>query len=213
VNPAIVLSMPQNGGKNYINAFSSFGFDICGDYLTANTCGDGLVLCGGGDIDPSFYGEAPCGSMPPDLLRDKSEFFLFEKYYSAGKPIFGICRGVQLINVALGGTLIQHLKSTDAHKGENDIIHTVENTANTPAYTLFGKKMTVNSSHHQACGKTGQGLSVMQVHYDGTAEGIYGKRIIGVQWHPERMCGSFENGIYTPPAPLFEFFRQMITGE
>ena len=206
MDPVAVLSMPKGKGVNYINALSANGFKISGDYLTADISGDALVLCGGGDIDPSYYGELPCGSMPPDVQRDKSEFYLFEKYYAAGKPIFGICRGMQLVNVALGGKLIQHLACAANHSGENDVVHAVTNFCGTPVEQLFGREMTVNSAHHQACSELGCGLCVMQAHRDG----IYGKNILAVQWHPERMIGGFDNGVYAPPAALFELFREMV---
>lgn len=69
------------------------------------TCG-GLLLCGGGDLSPTWYGAEDCGSGPPDPERDRAELALVRAYLAAGRPILGICRGLQVLNVALGGTLI-----------------------------------------------------------------------------------------------------------
>ena len=86
------------------------------------TCG-GLLLCGGGDLAPAWYGAADRGSGPPDLDRDRSELALVRAYLSAGRPILGICRGLQVLNVALGGTLIQDLGDAlrPFHQGERDL--------------------------------------------------------------------------------------------
>ncbi|MBR5528008.1 MAG: gamma-glutamyl-gamma-aminobutyrate hydrolase family protein [Clostridia bacterium] len=211
MKPKILLSLPSDGGKNYIKAFAAYGFEVSGDYLTQNTPSDALVLCGGGDIDPSYYGETPHGSFPADKERDKCEFLLFEKYFNANKPIFGICRGMQLINTAMGGNLFQHMQNADSHKGECDIIHTVSNLAGTPVFSLYGKKMNVNSAHHQCCNVLGKGLQPMQKHADGTVEGFFGKNIIGLQWHPERMTQDFKNNAVTAPDAIFRLFRDMIS--
>lgn len=69
----------------------------------------GLLLCGGGDLDPVLYGQPDQGSQPPDPTRDQAELELFRTFYQAGRPILGVCRGMQIINVALGGTLLQDL--------------------------------------------------------------------------------------------------------
>lgn len=208
MNPKLLLSLPKGAGENYINAFSSFGFSLKAEYLASDLSCDGLVLCGGGDIDPSYFGEEVSGSFPADRERDKKEFFLFDSYRSFGRPVFGICRGMQIINVAMGGTLYQHLENSMHHIGNVDICHAVKNIPETPAHCLFGEKSFVNSAHHQACKKIGQGLSIMQM-CDDVAEGIYAHNIIGVQWHPERMTGKYFDKKYTDPAPIFEFFLKM----
>ena len=80
------------------------------------TCG-GLLLCGGGDLAPAWYGAADRGSGPPDLDRDRSELALVRAYLSAGRPILGICRGLQVLNVALGGTLIWGMRCAPSIRG------------------------------------------------------------------------------------------------
>lgn len=209
MQPKLLLSLPKGAGQNYINAFSYFGFEICADYLANNTSCDGLVLCGGGDIAPEYFGQKACSSNPPDKERDVCEFFLFEQYYGKGKPIFGICRGMQVINVALGGSLIQHLES-DVHFSQGgDLYHTVKNKGEAPVWKLFGDEMTVNSAHHQACSRIGRGLVITQTAVDGIAEGLLGNKLIGTQWHPERMVLSYASKDFTDPSPLFDFFKKM----
>lgn len=210
--PCVLLSVAQESEKNYVEAFSFHGFETHAAYLPEDTGFDALVLCGGGDVDPSFYCEKNCGSESPDILRDRAEFSLFEKYYSLGKPIIGICRGCQLINVAMGGSLVQHIPSyiDHVHCNGHDNIHSVVNTPGTVLDTLFGKEMTVNSSHHQACSVMGQGIDAIQHHADGTVEAIAGNNIIAFQWHPERMTASFFDERYSDPSNIFEEIKRMI---
>lgn len=209
--PKIVLSVSKNCGDNYIRAFRHSGFCPVADYLPSDTQADGLVLCGGGDVDPAYLGEPNRGSFPPDMERDRCEFSLIEKYYAAHKPIFGICRGMQMMNVAFGGGLIQHLPTSEQHTSDQpgDMAHEVINCPDTPAFRLFGPSMTVSSAHHQGCGKMGQGLHVMQQHADGTPEGLWGEGILAVQWHPERMVLTFRRPIYPDVLPLFLEYRNM----
>jgi len=160
---------------------------------------DGFLFSGGFDIAPSRYGEATketCGKLQP--MRDKLEFTIFEKIIKTDKPIMGICRGFQFINVALGGTLIQDIPS----EAPSEINHTqteprftpsheVRVLADTPLYSLVGKdRMVANSFHHQAIKTLGRGLKVMAMADDGIVEAIYstGERYIrAYQWHPERL--------------------------
>jgi len=210
--PNILLSTSLGAEKNYIDAFEQHGFSPFACYLPNDTGFDALVLCGGGDIDPSFYGEENLGSYPPDIDRDRAELLLFEKYFSLGKPIFGICRGCQLINVALGGKLIQHLPTYSFHKSgcDADLVHIVENQKDSVFYLLYGDSMIVNSAHHQACSVLGDGLRAIQRHSDNTVEAIAADRILALQWHPERMTCGFSDPKYSDPNKIFEVFKNMI---
>ena len=128
MKPEILLSLPDDGGKNYIKAFSENGFSVFGEYLTQRKDYDALVLCGGGDVAPSYYGEKENGSNPPDIARDRAEMLLFESYYASKKPIIGICRGMQVINIAMGGDIYQDLSFAKTHKYDGkDKIHEVIN--------------------------------------------------------------------------------------
>ena len=156
---------------------------------------DGLVLCGGGDLESTLYGQENRGSHPPDRERDRAELALFRAFYGAGRPILGICRGMQLINVALGGDLIQDLppEQRALHTApEGDLVHTVRARPGGLLHDLYGPSFSVNSAHHQAIDKTGRELRIVQTADDGIIEGIAHDKlpILGVQWHPERQFSS-----------------------
>ena len=160
---------------------------------------DGILFTGGGDIEPKLFGEGKkdfCTNVQKS--RDKLELALFKKFFEQKKPIMGICRGAQLINVGLGGTLYQdkptEIPSEIRHtqiEPKNIPSHTVKILSDTPLMELIGKeKMTANSFHHQAIKALGDGLSVMALADDGIIEAIYytGKNYISAyQWHPERL--------------------------
>lgn len=161
---------------------------------------DGFVFAGGNDISPSFYGETDKGSISPNLERDRFEFALLGKAVKNEKPILGICRGCQMINVALGGTLCQHIpdirpewilhRRPDVTEG---YVHTVEMLKHELFPMQNGGIMKVNSMHHQAVDKPADGLEIIAATTDGLTEGVSmsGYRyLVGVQWHPECLAAS-----------------------
>ncbi|MGW5725572.1 gamma-glutamyl-gamma-aminobutyrate hydrolase family protein [Nocardia beijingensis] len=155
---------------------------------------DGLLLTGGADIDPARYG-GPSTGIPgytrPD--RDESEFGLFELARAAGIPILAVCRGLQLANVALGGTLIPHLPDVvghDEHSGvEGGFTATrVLTIAGSRVARLAGPEVKVHCHHHQAVDRLADGLTAAAYAADGTIEAVEatdGAFLVGVQWHPE----------------------------
>lgn len=177
---------------NYCAAIRSAGGEPVAGYCPAPDlhC-DGLLLCGGGDVDYALYGQENHGSLPPDRARDRAEFSLFHAFYKAGKPILGICRGGQLINVALGGTLIQDLppEQRPFHSGKTDTVHPIRAEEDSILCRLYGPLFPVNSAHHQALGRLGTGLRATAWAEGGFPEAIElpGHSILGVQFHPERM--------------------------
>ena len=162
---------------------------------------DGFLFTGGGDVAPAYYGAEKlptCGPIQP--LRDQFDFQVFQKVFPTKKPILGICRGIQVINVALGGTLYQDLPSERpaglAHQQaeeHNAHSHYVRIERNTPLYDLMGvERLRANSFHHQAIKALGRGLTVTALAEDGVIEAVTyeGDRYLrGYQWHPERLCG------------------------
>lgn len=153
----------------------------------------GLLLCGGGDIESARYGQENRGSHPPDRERDRAELALFRAFYEAGKPILGICRGMQLINVALGGDMVQDLppEQRPLHtSAEGDLVHGVRACPDSLLCGLYGPAFAVNSAHHQAVGRLGEGLRIAARSEDGVPEGLDlpGYPLLGVQFHPERMA-------------------------
>lgn len=176
--------------------------------LLANRC-DGLLLTGGFDVAPHRYGQEAlpqCGEI--DARRDEAELALFHAFRAAGKPIFGICRGIQLINIALGGTLWQDLPFQRGAE-HSKCYHTVRCSPDSQIAGLFGQTITVNSYHHQAIGRLGEGLTVAAHSPDGVIEAVEHKTepIFAVQWHPERMTGADRPDADGPDMlPLFEAF-------
>lgn len=159
---------------------------------------DALLLSGGEDVDSRRYGQAPgsrTGPFSPE--RDSLELALFEAAMAKGIPVLGICRGSQLINVARGGTLVQHLEIgvgeshsslayPRAHRG-----HEVTLESGSIAHGLYGGSVRVNSFHHQAVDRPGEGVVVTGRASDGVIESyeLDGFPVIGLQWHPECFGG------------------------
>lgn len=192
----ILLSSAPEEPVWYKEALEAAGAEAAGGYCPAPdlSC-DGLVLCGGGDIDPARFHQENRGSDPPDLKRDEAEFLLCEQFIRAGKPILGICRGMQVLNVALGGDIIQDLPPLSApfHGGNGRYqSHAVRAEEGSLFADLYGKIFLVNSFHHQAVGELGAGLIPQVWAESGIVEGfVHGSLpILGTQFHPERMTGN-----------------------
>ncbi|MFE8945639.1 gamma-glutamyl-gamma-aminobutyrate hydrolase family protein [Streptomyces sp. NPDC007856] len=150
---------------------------------------DGLVIAGGPDVDPDRYGaEREPRTGPPALARDAWELALIEAALDAGTPVLGICRGMQLLNVALGGTLVQHLE------GHAEVVgvfggHPVKPVPGTLYAGIVPEETTVPTYHHQAVDRLGAGLVPSAYAADGTVEAVELPAdrgwVLGVQWHPE----------------------------
>ena len=149
---------------------------------------DGLILCGGGDPEPALFGEENNGSYGISEERDAQDLWLIHQFLRIQKPILGICRGHQLLIVAFGGSLIQHLPTVNEHMGlGGDLWHDIH--IHGFLRPLYGRKMTVNSCHHQGLARMGRGLSPIAHTPDGVVEAIAHERlpVYGLQFHPERM--------------------------
>lgn len=176
----------------------------------------GLVLLGGSDVNPALYGEERRPETDqPDDERDRAECALIAEAIERDVPVLAICRGLQILNVQHGGTLIQHLVPGDRHvhrtPDRSQPAHPVEVVANTLLAEVAGGRPTlgVNSRHHQAIGKLGQGLIVSaRDPEDGTIEAIErpGSRfVLAVQWHPEDQARA-----YAEQARLFTAFAEAL---
>ena len=183
---------------------------------------DGLVLQGGTDISPQMYGEEPLRpEWAGDPERDRYEIDLLKRFLEAKKPVLGICRGQQLINVALGGTLYQDTATQmpGAHVHQDiavydDKYHHVEILPGTRLAALYPgvQRARVNSLHHQAVNRLGDGLAV-EAHSaeDGVIEAIRLKGpqyVAGVQWHPEFLHGR-DDGVLDAGPLLKEFLQAL----
>ncbi|HJQ07264.1 MAG TPA: gamma-glutamyl-gamma-aminobutyrate hydrolase family protein [Nocardioides sp.] len=162
---------------------------------------DALVVTGGQDVDPGLWGGPESrGNIGGEVLkidrrRDDYEIALVRHALARRIPVLGVCRGLQVLNVALGGTLVPHLPDTGIQHVSShgipderpDKEHPVDFTAGTLAAQLYGARAAVNSWHHQAADRLGDGLVASGYAPDGVIEAIEipGRPVLGVQWHPE----------------------------
>ena len=154
---------------------------------------DGFVLSGGGDLDPRLFGQQPHPATgEPDRARDQAELNLARWAVAAGCPLLAICRGLQVLNVALGGDLLQDLPSAgySGHyqaKPRTERTHSVVPSPDTPLARLIPAPVMVNSFHHQAIARLAKTLVPAASSADGIVEAVVatGRPVIGVQWHPE----------------------------
>lgn len=165
---------------------------------------DGLLLSGGQDVNPLIYNEEPCKEL--GIISPKRDFFdicLIKYAMKKNKPILGICRGSQILNVANGGSLFQDLKYIESsyikhnqNHSPNLTTHSVIIKDDSKLRKFFEKTILVNSFHHQAIKKVGDNLKISALSKDGVVEAIESKDnrfIIGIQWHPEMLAKNNEN--------------------
>ena len=205
-----ITSVEQAGGRARVLETSESPRKVVGEL-------DGLLLTGGGDVDPVFYGEERHPTIEDaEPGRDEFEIDLARRALSVDLPMLAICRGAQVLNVAAGGSLVQDIDSSvqgplphaireprDAHA------HDVTVTAGSRLEHALGPAVgraqmcRVNSRHHQTVARVGEGLVASATASDGVIEAIEkpaARFCLGVQWHPENFCNSGEF------SPLFEAF-------
>lgn len=203
----IVLTLEDGTeGKDYLDSLARSGFGA-GEIVVLRSGDrppigfDGLVLSGGGDVAPEVYREAPRADLRDvSPARDAQELGLIAAARRRGVPILAICRGVQILNVACGGTLVQDIPTEigtavphEIKRPKDAIAHTIESSG---APWLAAGRIPVNSRHHQAIGRLGAGLTAVARSADGLLEAVSGERIAGVQWHPENMRDDVSRGIF-----------------
>jgi putative glutamine amidotransferase len=171
----------------YLAALREAGIEAVGNPDSLDSL-DGLLLTGGADINPKRYGqERGPETNEPDDDRDELEIRLLREALAADLPVLAICRGLQLFNVVCGGTLIQHLPSSDRHKQKS--LHEIRVASNTRLAEIIGAgEHQVNSRHHQAVDRKADMLIESAVAPDGVIEALElpgAAFAVAVQWHPE----------------------------
>ncbi|MDG0032077.1 gamma-glutamyl-gamma-aminobutyrate hydrolase family protein [Priestia sp. Y58] len=177
---------------------------------------DGLILSGGQDVNPLLYGEEPTTKTgSPFLARDQSEQLLLKHVIDHGKPVLAICRGLQILNVAYGGTLYQDMSDIkesfikhDQYNNTSDPSHSIMIKDGTRLHDLYGNQALINSFHHQAIKDVAPGFEVSAWAKDGVIEAIEkqgNQFVVGVQWHPEMMAKE-----HTSMLNLFKLFMEHV---
>ena len=202
ITPSFTEQGKYSLNPNYVSAITVHGATPLilpyepGSIKTYLRIVSGVVITGGGDIDSRFWGEVRHEKAgTPVAARDEFELALCREAVAAGVPLLGICRGAQILNVALGGSLIQHIDGHD-HPDRFAIAHTIEIAPNSKLRSIIGQtELGVNSIHHQCVGaRLGEGVSISAVSPDGIVEAVEvaSKRFtLGVQWHPEELAAAY----------------------
>jgi len=200
----------ENVYVNYKNALTSVGAKavISTNTSLSDDC-DALVLAGGGDVSPCFYGSLNsknCRSV--NLVKDVTEQYLLARFERKNAPVLGVCRGLQLINAYYSGTLATSIKKHYLHFSEKgDVYHPIERLSGFMR-DIYGDALEVNSCHRQCVERLGKNMSVCAYAPDGTCEAACLKngRIFGVQFHPERaFSGGNKRGL-----KIYEYLLSLI---
>ena len=188
VNPFYLEGVRKGGGEDRVLDFLA-PLDALPEIVAGL---DGLLLIGGGDVDPPLYDaerEPECGE--PCLVKDNFEIAIFREARRQGKPVLGICRGIQVINVAMGGTLVQDVPKEYGvlHQQTKGLVfwHDVSVVPGTRlAEFVGGSVLMTNSYHHQCIRDLAPGLVPTAWSQEGFIEAVEGEGVIATQWHPER---------------------------
>lgn len=192
--PTILIAGRPEDTRNYENTIRRMGVS-CFVSLDPGQTDDAthLLLPGGGDITPAFFGQTDHGSHHIDTELDILQLDILARFTAQKKPVLGICKGLQLINVHFGGDITQHIDTAETHRWiGRDQFHYVFHSdlgRRDFFYQLYGNSYKVNSAHHQAINRTGRDLVPVCRAGDNVIEGLVHSSlpILAVQWHPERL--------------------------
>ena len=218
MKPKILISGDGGECQSYVAAvIAAGGLPVVAYCPQVSLDYDGLLLTGGGDIEPSLFSAQNDGSEDIDYDRDLAELELLGAFLALNKPVLGICRGHQVINVGLGGTLKQHIgddlcrfhRRTPDHDG--DKVHSVYSVENSWYRETYGTVFSVNSSHHQALDRLGEGLTPVLWSESGVIEAVEHASfpIISTQFHPERMTGNNQRPDTVDGKAIFDRFLSL----
>ena len=208
------IAIPTNrpdAVANYKNALIHSGAEpvACAEPDPENCAG--LLLPGGIDLHPTLYGLEDQPGTEYDAELDAIQLDALHRFLKARKPVLGICRGHQLINVALGGTLILNLPSAESHNrlpSGTDNAHPCAAAPDSWIAEIYGTCFTVNSSHHQGVDRPGKGMRTVLRAQDGVIEAMQHETlpVWSVQFHPERMCFGHRREDTVDGSLIFRFF-------
>ena len=189
-----LIFITNDVSENYPAALVRNGFKYTfTDYEDA----DGLLIPGGGDIAPCLYGKVEKNCRGVDIMLDNFELYMAERFILENKPIMGICRGFQLLNVLFGGTLCQHF---DGHYGDEDVKTNCRFFGKLK--DICGENAAVLCRHHQKIDRLGDRIEVLAISEDGCKEAFSRKNVFAVQFHPERMTDTALRGDL-----FFDYFK------
>ncbi|MCD7862889.1 MAG: gamma-glutamyl-gamma-aminobutyrate hydrolase family protein [Lachnospiraceae bacterium] len=221
----ILICGPFDEVTNYIAAVSKTGMEPVASTSLPTEVGldindfAGLILPGGSDMDPALYGQENCGCRKIRRWLDLAQLNILDIFVKYKKPVLGICKGAQVINVFFGGTLIQDLPNHDHHQSyyENherkDSHHPARILPDTPLTDIWDDdEIIINSAHHQAVDRIAEGLSVCAYSDDGVIEGLYHRDlpILALQWHPERMAYAHYVEGWSDGSLVFQSFKKRL---
>lgn len=215
----IAIAGTPEGAANFIEVLHALGAE--GHSVLEETdfsAYDALILPGGADIDPEFYGEENWGCRKIDRELDEKQFQILDIFIKAGKPILGVCKGHQLLNVYFGGAVYQHIPEFETHQWleQGDRVHEAVCEEGCFLHDLYGStRFSINSAHHQAVMQPAECFRMIQRAVDGIPEAMVHTSlpIISLQWHPERMCCKHLREDTVDGTPIFRYFLQMIHGK
>lgn len=217
-HPKLLLSLAASNPPAYAQAICAAGGEPIGGYLPKRallTQCDGLLLGGGGDVAPAWYGQENLACDTIDEERDRRERQLIRLAVEKKIPILGICRGIQVLNVAFGGDLIQDIGTSHSMTQGQDRLHPTGTLPGSQLHRLYGAAPVTNSGHHQALGRVAAGFQATQWALDGVIEAIEHTHlpILAVQWHPERLCQAEKTSDAVAGCRLFQWFLRQCAAQ
>ncbi len=206
----ILVAGTKKDTKNYVAVLKYLGADPIVTLTPKSVYSfDGLLLPGGGDLCPSYFEQPVIDTRKTDPDLDRAQFHLLYQFLHTHKPILGICKGMQLLNVFFGGDINQHMETEEVHQWNGaDQWHGSQCKKDSILDKLYDTEFEVNSAHHQSIGNPGLDLQIIQRSEDEVPEAVSHEflPILGVQWHPERMCLTHQKSGTVSGTAVFQWF-------